>query len=70
MYKQFKDAADLLDDRFREWQHRFARAADDAPRRKFELSEQPIKEVELWDLVSAFGRLLRDSVPSKAENIY
>jgi segregation and condensation protein A len=70
LYKQFKDAALSLDDRFREWQHHFVRAADDAPRRKIELSDQPIKEVELWDLVSAFGRLLRDSVPPQAENIF
>ena len=70
LYKQFKDAAHLLDDQFRDWQHRFCRVGDDAPLRKIELSDQPIKEIELWDLVSAFGRLLRDNTPPRAENIY
>lgn len=70
LYKQFKDAANLLDDQFRDWQHRFCRVADDSPERKVDLAEQPIKEVELWDLVSAFGRLLRDNTPPRAENIY
>lgn len=70
LYKQFKDAASLLDDQFRDWQHRFCRVADDSPDRKIDLAEQPIKEVELWDLVSAFGRLLRDNAPPRAESIY
>lgn len=70
LYKQFKDAASLLDEQQRLWQQRFSRVADDSPERKIELSDQPIKEVELWDLVSAFGRLLRDNAPQRAENIY
>ncbi len=70
LYKQFKDAAGLLDEQHRHWQQRFTRVADDSPERKIELSDQPIKEVELWDLVSAFGRLLRDNAPPRAENIY
>ena len=32
-------------------------------------AEWPIKEVELWDLVSAFGRVLRDNRPLPKENI-
>jgi len=70
LYKQFKDAANLLDDKYRDWQQHFSRMADDSPPRKIELSDQPIKEVELWDLVSAFGRLLRDNAPPREENIY
>lgn len=70
MYKQFKDAAHLLDDRYRDWQDYFSRAGDDPSPRKLDLAEQPIKEVELWDLVSAFGRLLRDNTPPPAENIF
>jgi segregation and condensation protein A len=70
LYKQFKDAASLLDDQFHQWQQRFSRVADDSPERKVDLSDQPIKEVELWDLVSAFGRLLRDNAPPREENIF
>jgi segregation and condensation protein A len=35
------------------------------------MAEEPIREVELWDLVSAFGRILRESSPTaKHEVIY
>jgi segregation and condensation protein A len=70
LYKQYKDAAGLLDEQFRQWQHRFGRVADDSPPRKINLADQPIREIELWDLVSAFGRLLRDNAPPREENIF
>lgn len=69
MYKQFKDAATLLDDQSARWQNRFRRIADDLPEKRVDLSDQPIEEVELWDLVSAFGRVLRDNLPKPEENI-
>ena len=60
-YKQYRDAASMLEERSREWQRalsaagqRPAGAARDRP------TEQPIQEVELWDLVSAFGRVLKE----------
>lgn len=59
-YKKFKDAASMLEERGRSWQERFARVADDQPRRSRELGDQEIQEVELWDLVSALGRIMRD----------
>jgi segregation and condensation protein A len=59
-YKKFKDAASMLDERGRDWQQRFPRLADDLPPRKRDLGQEEIKEVELWDLVSAFGRIMRD----------
>ena len=33
------------------------------------LAEEPIHEVELWDLVSAFGRIIRDTELTKPSNI-
>jgi segregation and condensation protein A len=59
-YKKYKDAASMLDERGRTWQDRFARLADDSPER-LDPSEAPIREVELWDLVSAFGRIMRET---------
>jgi segregation and condensation protein A len=59
-YKKYKDAASMLDERGRDWQDRFARLADDSPER-LDPSEAPIREVELWDLVSAFGRIMRET---------
>lgn len=69
MYKQFKDASGLLEDQHSQWQKRFTRMADDLPTKKIDMAEQPIHEVELWDLVSAFGRVLRDNRPLPQANI-
>jgi segregation and condensation protein A len=49
----------LLEERAREWQLRFERRVndlDDGPR---DPAEQPIHDVELWDLVSAFSRVMK-----------
>lgn len=69
MYKQFKDASVLLEDHATQWQCRYARMANDAPKTKIDMADQPIHEVELWDLVSAFGRVLRDNRPAPQANI-
>ncbi len=70
MYKEFKEAASLLDEQGRQWQQRYARVSDDLPPRKVDVAAQPIREVELWDLVSAFGRVLRDNRPKKDAKIF
>ena len=68
-YKNYRDVASLLDDRAREWQQTFPRLADDLPPRVIAPQEQPIREVELWDLVSALGRLMRDAEEQRDANI-
>src|SRR5207248_2838125 len=68
-YKKFRDAASMLEEQSRQWQQRYGRLADDAPRRADDLSDQPIQEVELWDLVSAFGRILRERHAQRPSNI-
>ncbi|MDH3718192.1 MAG: segregation/condensation protein A [Planctomycetota bacterium] len=68
-YKKFRDAASLLEDQSRSWQQHFARQSNDLPPRKTNLAEQPIHEVELWDLVSAFGRILREHNAQQPSNI-
>jgi segregation and condensation protein A len=68
-YKKFKDAASMLDERGRAWQQRFGRMANDLPPRQRDLGEEAIHEVELWDLVSAFGRIMRDIEATKPSNI-
>jgi segregation and condensation protein A len=60
-YKQYKDAASMLDERSRDWQRHYPRLASDLPPRQLDPAGQPIREVELWDLVSAMGRILRES---------
>jgi len=62
-YKRYSDAARLLQKRSESWQLRFPRLADDLPQRPRNLSDEPIQEIELWDLVSAFGKILRELSP-------
>ena len=59
-FKQYRDAASMLDEQSRAWRDRYPRLANDLPARPIEPHEQPIHEVELWDLVSAFGRVLKE----------
>ncbi len=68
-YKQFRDAATTLEERSREWQQHFARLTSDLPRREQDPADQPIEEVELWDLVSAFGRIMRETEAAKPSSI-
>lgn len=58
-YKKFKDAAGALEERAAHWQERYPRLSDDRPRQGKDPSADRIKEVELWDLVSALSRVLR-----------
>ncbi len=68
-YKKFKDAATMLEERSRSWQQRFSRLSNDLSPRRANLAEQPIRDVMLWDLVSAFGRIVRDNAATKPSNI-
>ena len=68
-YKRYKDAASILDEHSRAWQQRCTRLANDLPPRRTELTDQPIQELELWDLVSAFGRIMRDSQATQPSSI-
>ena len=68
-YKKFKDAAALLDEQGRKWTDCFSRRANDLPPRKVNVAEQAIHEVELWDLVSAFGRQMREAIPQLSDEV-
>ncbi len=70
-YKQFRDAATLLNERGLQWQQRYARLANDLPPREIAPQDQPIQEIALWDLVSAVGRILKQHrVPTQHAVIY
>lgn len=58
-YKRFKDAAAALEERAAEWQERYPRLSDDRPTVGKDPASDFIKEVELWDLISALSRILR-----------
>ncbi|MCS7305943.1 MAG: segregation/condensation protein A [Thermoguttaceae bacterium] len=68
-YKKYRDAANLLQERARQWQERFSRLSRDVEPLELDPSELPVHEVELWDLVSAFGRILRESEATELSSI-
>jgi len=68
-YKQYRDAASMLDEQSRAWQQHYPRVAPDLPPRQRDLAAEPIREVELWDLVSAFGRIIRENVAARPSSI-
>jgi segregation and condensation protein A len=68
-YKQYRDAAVMLEDRAREWELRFPRIpADEAPRRSAP-AEVTIGDVQVWDLVGAMARVLRKREKRKPRQI-
>ena len=69
LYRDYRDVAITLQERAVDWQRRYARMADDLPTKPRDIAEQPLHEIELWDLVSAFERVMRESVPPENANI-
>lgn len=61
-YRKYKQAASALEEHAAEWQERYPRLTSDRPRVGNEPAADLIKEVELWDLVSALARVLEKKV--------
>jgi segregation and condensation protein A len=68
-YKEYRDSASILEEQGRQWQERFPRQANDLPSRRTDPADQPIHEVDLWDLMTAFGRILREREATRPANI-
>lgn len=68
-YKRIRDAASILDEQGARWQLRYTRLVDDLPPRRTDVDQQPIQSLEVWDLVSAFGRILRERQPPPSANV-
>ncbi len=66
-YKRLKDAAELLQEQALAWQDRYPRLADERPDTKRSPADDYIKDVEVWDLVGAFARIVRKK---KADGIH
>ena len=58
-YKQYRDSAAALSDHAASWQERYPRLSNDRPRQGRDPASDRIREVELWDLVSALSRILK-----------
>ena len=61
-YRKYKQAASALEEHAVEWQERYPRLTSDRPRVGKEPAADLIKEVELWDLVSALARVLEKKI--------
>jgi len=59
-YKKYKDAALLLEAQGERQMSRLTRHPVETPSAA-DPAQQPMRRVELWDLVSAFGRLMRET---------
>ncbi|MEI6238902.1 MAG: segregation/condensation protein A [Planctomycetia bacterium] len=68
-YKQYRDAAVMLEDRARQWELRFPRLATDEPTRRSNPVEVTIGDVQVWDLVGAMARVLRKREKRKPRQI-
>jgi len=70
-YKEIRDASAVLDEIGERWQQRYDRMSDDLPSRRVDPGDQPIVDLEIWDLVSAFGRIMREAAgPPQTEVVY
>lgn len=58
-YRKFKEAAQALEERAAQWQERYPRLSNERPSVGKDHAADRIREVELWDLISALGRVLR-----------
>jgi segregation and condensation protein A len=67
-YKKFKDAAGLLELQAQRQLARLPRQPVDAAPAP-DPAQQPLRRVELWDLVSAFGRLMRETQALQPQEI-
>jgi len=67
-YKKFKDAAALLEAQAERQLCRLPRQAFEPPAGP-DPAHAPLRSVELWDLVSAFGRLMRETLALQPKEI-
>jgi segregation and condensation protein A len=67
-YKKYKDAATLLEEQAERQSFRLPRQVVEGPP-GVDPARQPLRAVELWDLVSAFGRLMRETLALQPQQI-
>lgn len=68
-YKRYRDAALALEHQASEWLERYPRLSDERPTVGKDPSADSIKEVELWDLVSALGRIIHKKAVEQTSSI-
>lgn len=68
-YKRFKEAGALLEQRRQSQRRKLGRRPEDATEEPLDPSRQPIRELELWDLVTAFSRIFKENLVPVQERI-
>lgn len=70
-YKKYRDAASMLEERGRQWQDRFPRLGSDGASPVVDPGEEPLHDVQLWDLVGAFSRIVQENqIPQGPSIVY
>lgn len=67
-YRRYRTATRQLEERAAEWLERYPRLSRDRPDIQRDRSSDRIREVELWDLVSALSRVIR--MPGIERDVY
>ncbi len=68
-YRRFREAAEELDHLAAQQSNHWPRGYIEKPEQPTDPSQQPVQPVELWDLVSAFDRLLRATLSHQKQAI-
>lgn len=66
-YKEYRDAAQQLETLRLDWSKRYTRAAPAPKGQSVADQDRPIEKVEVWDLVSAFARVMRERLEAPVE---
>ncbi len=68
-YKKFKDAVEILEEQAEAAGQKIPRLVSDQFSDSKTNATKTIQEVELWDLVSAFGRLMKETLATQPQDI-
>ena len=68
-YRRYRDAATALEDQAAQWQERYPRLSSDRPSERRDLAQDQIREVELWDLVSALARVIKRADTEEEQSV-
>lgn len=68
-YRRYKEATRTLEERASDWLERYPRLSSDRPQQQRDRSEDKIRQVELWDLVSALSRVVRIPAADKLGHV-
>ena len=68
-YRQIRDAAAVLDEMGTRWQRRYLRPSHPTDFTRVDPADADIIDAQLWDLVSAFGRIMRESAGPPEEEV-